>query len=1173
MDLRALLTTAAMAVTAVVGAPASPTSAAADALTDQRLTTHVSPATGYYDHVRADDGVLVEDDTTAPPATRALRFLATFGGPLGLSPDEREAVRARAEGGAGEPKSGSALVVRALDDDMLGGTHVRLAQRYRGLPVRGAELVVNVGPTGVRSVAGTFVPGVAVDASVTSAPATVHQTALGAVRKASGVADVRVVSESREVFRTGMLEGRYGENRLAHVLQVEGEDVAQRVHVDAATGRLLTVEDLRHAALDRCVYSPTYEPSQPDLFRLRREGSAPTMVPPVDNLYDFAGQVHGLFDGTFGRDSYDAAGAKMISVYLINGVCPNAYWNGQSTNYCPGFDTDDIVAHEWGHAYTERTAGLIYQWQPGALNESYSDIWGEVVDLLNGRDGLGGSNNTSRNEDPASDRWWVGEDLEQSGLFLRDMWDPESIGYPAQVSSANYTCDEGMSDGGGVHTNSSIPNHAFAMLVDGKKFDGQTVTGIGLDKAAHVHWRALTAYETPSTDFAQHALALDAACADLVGVPVNMLTLTQSSGGTVVLTAEDCAQVRQATLVTEMHPDAGVAVACDFDPVLVGGVPERCAGAASLLHEDWEGGLPATWTTDSAGVFPEWPDYTWSSRGALPDDRAGAAAFAFNDKGGTCAPGGDYSGTFGLNSPDVIVPDTGSVVLRFDHYVATEAGYDGGDVRLSINDGPYEPLPPTAYLHNPPNAELESGPPIGQNTNPNAGRPAWTGVDEGEVTGSWGTTVAQLDSLVEPGDKLRIRFEFGIDGCNGVDGWYVDDVSIDLCPALEPPSVNLSDDYSEPDGDGQYTLSWTPAPGSAGSAVVQESTFSGPPPLADDAEQGARPQWSSEDGSLARWTTSETKPQHASTAFHAVGFEGWDDEAVLTTRETFTVPLRGTTLLSFDEWFVNEPDDMGLVEVLPVTSEPGAKWTEVHRTARAETVDKGARSFATEGLARRTIDLTGYAGQDLKLRFRYVLGSSNYFIYTPYGWYVDNIRVDVDDWQDVAVVDGTSWTATDRGTGTYHHRVRHGYTDWTGRLAYGPPSNVVTAKVLRTEPEDHPDLVVRNVSVNQRSGEDWTVRATVTNDSGVAAGASVTEFVLDGSTVVARVPTPALEPGSSYTATASWSVRGVEDGRHELTAIADRDGQVQELSEDNNRATRQVQVKERDVGQGRLSQS
>ena len=73
--------------------------------------------------------------------------------------------------------------------------------------------------------------------------------------------------------------------------------------------------------------------------------------------------------------------------------CPNAYWNGVATNYCPDFDADDVVSHEWGHAYTEYTHGLIYAYQSGALNESYSDIFGETHDLINGADAEGGDNN------------------------------------------------------------------------------------------------------------------------------------------------------------------------------------------------------------------------------------------------------------------------------------------------------------------------------------------------------------------------------------------------------------------------------------------------------------------------------------------------------------------------------------------------------------------------------------------------------------------------------------------------------------------------------------------------------------------------------------------------------------------------------------------------------------
>ncbi len=97
------------------------------------------------------------------------------------------------------------------------------------------------------------------------------------------------------------------------------------------------------------------------------------------NLVNSAGESYWMFMNTFGRDSYDGAGATMKTVNndpRIN--CPNANWNGVTTNYCDGVTSDDVVSHEWGHAYTEYTSGLIYQYQPGALNESYSDVWGET---------------------------------------------------------------------------------------------------------------------------------------------------------------------------------------------------------------------------------------------------------------------------------------------------------------------------------------------------------------------------------------------------------------------------------------------------------------------------------------------------------------------------------------------------------------------------------------------------------------------------------------------------------------------------------------------------------------------------------------------------------------------------------------------------------------------------
>ena len=98
------------------------------------------------------------------------------------------------------------------------------------------------------------------------------------------------------------------------------------------------------------------------------------------------GESYWLYKNAFDYDSYDNDGSVMRTVNNDPTIaCPNANWNGVTTNYCDGVTSDDTVSHEWGHAYTEYTSGLVYQWQSGAMNEAYSDIWGETVDIINSR--------------------------------------------------------------------------------------------------------------------------------------------------------------------------------------------------------------------------------------------------------------------------------------------------------------------------------------------------------------------------------------------------------------------------------------------------------------------------------------------------------------------------------------------------------------------------------------------------------------------------------------------------------------------------------------------------------------------------------------------------------------------------------------------------------------------
>ena len=157
------------------------------------------------------------------------------------------------------------------------------------------------------------------------------------------------------------------------------------VFVDAQTDKLLNRYSMIHDGLEREIYEQAY--TEANKVFDEGDGDDPgTLNEDQRNIHDGSGEAYWFFKNAFGRDSYDDAGAAMRIVNNDPTIeCPNANWNSTTTNYCNGVTSDDVVAHEWGHAYTEYTHGLIYQYQSGALNESYSDIWGETVDLINGR--------------------------------------------------------------------------------------------------------------------------------------------------------------------------------------------------------------------------------------------------------------------------------------------------------------------------------------------------------------------------------------------------------------------------------------------------------------------------------------------------------------------------------------------------------------------------------------------------------------------------------------------------------------------------------------------------------------------------------------------------------------------------------------------------------------------
>jgi Zn-dependent metalloprotease len=1024
----------------------------------REVKAHASPRTGVYDFVQAAGGlnaVLAADNPLASPESRARAFLGNFGGLFGMTEAER-----RLASGAASQTPGSTLQLARVRTDRLGTTHVKFDQTYQGMKVLGGQLVVHLNAFGVRGVNGNFVPGVAVGKTPKVSAAKAQTTALASLRKSPADATLRVMKTELAVYRLGLLEGYKGRNRLAHAVtvgNVNGETV--QVFVDAHDGNVLNTISLTPHALNRQVYVKEYDGD--DSKAVVKEGD--TVLPPgsgnpAHDLYHWAGQTYNLMASGFGFDSFDQQGATMRTVLILPDDpvgdptrCPNATWNGSTTNYCPDIDKDDVVAHEWGHAYTQYTHNLIYSYQSGALNESYSDIFGEALDLLNGFDARGGANNaqptayTSDGErfvpTGGGVRWRVGEDVaglnqpEALGIF-RDMWTPEAFNDPGHVSDRFYAC--GTGDGGGVHTNSGVPNHAFAMLVDGKTYNGVTVEGIGLVRALNIYVRAMDVYQVSSTNFAQHEQALVASCQDLVGLPLNNLSTTSALGTVapgVTITQQTCQQVERAMLAVEMGKEP---TQCGFRKLLDPNTPEECGGSSTVYAEDWETGMDG-WTLGNQGAGDAWPGTDWALRSELPANpdgsaRAGTAAFAINPQigepnGGTCQVGGDVSGRFWMDSPEITVPAGASdLKLAFEHFVQTELEYDGGNVKLSVNGGPFNVIPQEKYLFNAPNFDIGSN-------NPLTDEMIWNGANGGSLHGSWGTTIADLAGLVAPGDKIRLRFDWGQDACNGNLGWFVDTVRLYSCPVLEAPALSLGPDYGGPDRDGRYTLNWTRPAGATGPDVVQESTSCGPA-FADDAEEQLSTGLTAQN---SKWSGSpqwKSVPEGDSTAYFIPA--GVLQNESLTMKGAVAIPAGASAKLTFrTRQGLEDGYDYAYVEA---STDGGANYVALASyTGPAEAVEPTAGFAGT-----RTIDLTPLAGQTVKLRFR--LTSDEYTVGVPAGWYVDDIAVTASTFADVATVAGNSYTFTKKPDGNFCYRVSTGYQTPAG-VAQSPFSNVADVTV------------------------------------------------------------------------------------------------------------------------------
>jgi Zn-dependent metalloprotease len=298
---------------------------------------------------------------------------------------------------------------------------------------------------------------------------------------------------------------------------------AQRATVGGATRELgVGVAELAFLAPTEDAFISVYDVDHGGDFdlpgeRMRGEGDPPAADHEVNEAYEGAEKTFEFYRDVFARDSIDGRGLEIVSSVHYGTEIDNAAWtrgqmiygDGGGGMFLPGAMTRalDVIGHELTHGITDFTANLQYRNQSGALNESFSDVFGSLV------------KQRALGQTAADADWLIGEgimDPALEGVALRSMREPGSAhrfdSQPGAMADFVVLPDDNnpRNDSGGVHINSGIPNRAFYLAAT-------AIGGNAWERPGQIWYVTLTERLGPDSDFQEAAQVTVQVAGELFG--------------------------------------------------------------------------------------------------------------------------------------------------------------------------------------------------------------------------------------------------------------------------------------------------------------------------------------------------------------------------------------------------------------------------------------------------------------------------------------------------------------------------------------------------------------------------------------------------------------------------------------------------------------------------------